>query len=181
MVGVRTKTIHRGTISHLQMPSVQQANLQTETPNAPQCPPHATAPSHALRPNLSLPIRSLPIQQCIRNQWYPHAQKEEWRTTGLLYLPNPDWACLSPRPWSPETIEIALNSLPNTDPLHALASRSFRETVRKTLPSRNYKFYSKLWNANSLSFSSVFRCCQGGPICEVRPESIDGQHPAGLQ
>lgn len=136
MVGARTKTIHRGTISHLQMPSVQHANLQTETPNGPQCPPHASAPSPALRPNLSLPIRSPPIQQCIRNQWCPHAQKEGWRTTGLLYPPNSDWGCLSPRPRSPETIEIALNSLPNTGPLHGLASRSFRETVRKTLPSQ---------------------------------------------
>lgn len=175
MVGARTKTIRRGTISHLQIPSLQPPKQQTETPIAHRCPPHATAPSPALRPNLSLRPPSTLTPPWTRNQWCPRAQKGGWHTAGLLYRPSPGRACLSPRPPNPET--TAPNSPSNTDCRQGLARHSLTETVRKNALSSlliRIKLPNKLWDANSLSFSSASRSSQDGPFCEVRPGCSDG-------
>lgn len=130
MVGPKTKTISSGSTSHLQIPPSQPPKQQTETLIAPQCQPHATAPSPAPRLNLSLQRPSSRTPQCSRNQWCPRAPKAGWRTTGPLYLPSPGRAYLSPRPQNPETTP---NSPSNTDCQQDLVSHSFPKTVRTTL------------------------------------------------
>lgn len=131
--GTRTKTISKRTTSHFQIPPSQPPNQQTETRIALQCPPHATAPTPAPRPNLSPQPPSPRILRRTRNQWCHRARKGGWHTTGLLYLPSPGRAFQSPRPPNPEITERALNSPSNTDRQQDRASNSPTKTVRKTL------------------------------------------------
>lgn len=119
--GSRTKSTSRRTTSH----------QQTETLIAPRCPPHATAPSPALRPNLSLQPPSLCFPCRTRNQWCLHVLKGAPHTTGLLCLARLGRACRSPR--TPETTETAPNSPANSDCQRDLASHCLTKTVRRTL------------------------------------------------
>lgn len=100
---------------------------------APRCPPHATAPSRALRPKIRLQPPSLRIPHRKRSQWCPRARKGQEHTVGLLYLPRYGRACLTRRPWNPETTETAPSSPSNTDRQPDLASHSLTKTVSKSL------------------------------------------------
>uniref|UniRef100_A0A4W6DLQ2 phosphatidylinositol-3,4,5-trisphosphate 5-phosphatase n=1 Tax=Lates calcarifer TaxID=8187 RepID=A0A4W6DLQ2_LATCA len=66
--GARTKTTSRRTTSHPQTHYFHPPSQQIQTLTAPQCPPHATAPSPALSPNLSLQPPLPCIAQRTRNQ-----------------------------------------------------------------------------------------------------------------
>lgn len=146
---------------------------------APRCPPHATAPSRALRPKIRLQPPSLRIPHRKRSQWCPRARKGQEHTVGLLYLPRYGRACLTRRPWNPETTETAPSSPSNTDRQPDLASHSLTKTVSKSLLTSlmvRLNWYNKWYDdANSFSFFSVSWRSQDGPFCEVRPSCSDGQ------
>lgn len=126
MAEARTKSIPSGITSHLQITCLGPPKPWRGSLIDPLCPPHATAPSPALRTDCSLPVLSPPLPHHTRNQWYPRAQKERWVTIGLLYLPN------FPRRPNPGTTKRALKFLVNTGHLQGLANHSHTETVSKT-------------------------------------------------
>lgn len=175
MVGPRTKT-NRKTTSYPQIQRLYPPRQQMETLTARQCPPHATAPSPALRPNLSLQPPALHIPQLSRNQWFPHAQKVGWHRTVPVYQLSPDQACQIPRPLNPETTETAPNSPANSECRQDPANHSLTKRVRKAL---GLKFPDKCKtndNTNSLSSFSSSWSSQDGSFCEVRTSYSAGPH-----